>query len=298
MGRLFNLLCLVFIVISASALADTKNILVEIGGVRIYVQAPIGFHEISTLSPETRKLAETMTPPKNRLLAVFVSEDDLGRIMKGEAPQFERYMFLQVFRELENSNISTAQFQQLVAQVKEQQNTLQSKLKKDVATLVEGAAEKMSKEYELSLKIKMGEQVPLGVFYEKHNAVGFSSLGKYQVETEGEKLDHVVASGTSFILTRSKILYAYVYGAYKGQSDLNWVRSKSKEWANSLLSLNKTSKALSGHSYGSTSAPGIDWERVIDKAIVGAFAGGLIALFIGGFQGVKRLFKKREDDAE
>ena len=88
MGRLFNLLCLVFIVISASALADTKNILVEIGGVRIDVQAPIRFHEISTLSPETRKLAETMTPSKNRLLAVFVSEDDLGRIMKGEAPQF------------------------------------------------------------------------------------------------------------------------------------------------------------------------------------------------------------------
>ena len=298
MERLFHFMCLVLVVISASALADTMSLQVEIGGVRIDVQAPKGFHEISSLSPETRKLAETMTPPNNRLLAVFVSEEDLGRIMKGDPPMLERYMFLQTFRGLENSNVSNAKFQKIVSQVKEQQSMLLSKLKKDVATLVEGAAEKMSKEYELSLKIKMREQVPLGVFYEKHNAVGFSSLGKYQVETEGEKLDHVVASGTSFILTRSKILYAYVYGAYKGQSDLDWVRSKSKEWANSLLSLNKTSKALSGHSYGSTSAPGIDWERVIDKAIVGAFAGGLIALFIGGFQGVKRLFKKREDDAE
>ena len=66
--------------------------------------APAGFHEISQLSPANQKLAETMTPPKNRLLAVFVSEEsDLERITKEDIPELPRYMLLQVYRQLESS---------------------------------------------------------------------------------------------------------------------------------------------------------------------------------------------------
>ena len=135
MKRYFQSLCLLLFLISNSVTADTKNIQVDIGGVKIDAQAPNGFHEVSSLSPETRKLAETMTPPNNRLLAVFVSEEDLGRIMKGKAPEFGRYMFLQTLRKLENRNISNRQFQQLAILIKEQQNTLLNQVKEKVGVL-------------------------------------------------------------------------------------------------------------------------------------------------------------------
>lgn len=292
MKRYLQLFCLLLLLTANPVTADTKNIKVDIGGVKIDVQAPNGFHEISSLSPETRKLAETMTPPNNRLLAVFVSEEDLGRIMKGETPEFGRYMFLQVFWKLENTNISNRQFQQLATQLKEQQNTLLNKVKDKVGVLVEGAAEKISKEYELSLKMKIGEQVPLGIFFEQSNAVGFAILAKYKVEAEGEKLDYVVAGGTSYLLARGKLLYAYVYSTYETQDDVNWVRSKSKEWVDSLLTSNNTS--ISGSAYKSLSTSGIDWDRVVSKGTGGAIAGGLIVLLIGLFQGAKRLFKKTQ----
>ena len=276
MKQIFMILFYWLMLLGSIANAETQNIQIEVGGVKIDVQAPIGFHEISSLSPETRNLAETMTPPSNRLLAIFVSEDDLGRIMKGEVPKFGRYMLLQVFRELENTNISNGQFRQLVAQIKAQQNTL-------------------PKEYELSQKMKIGEHVPLGVFFEQSNAIGFASLVKYQAEAEGEKLDYVVAGGTSFIRVKQKVLYAYVYGTYENQDDLNWVRSKSREWVNSLLTFNNTSTTSSGSTYRSSSSSEIG-DKLISKGISGAIGGILIALLIGVFQGAKRLFKKRKDD--
>lgn len=255
MKQYFQSLCLLLFLNSNSVTADTKNIQLDIGGVTIDVQAPNGFHEISSLSPETRQLVKTMMPPDNRLLGVFVSEEDLGRIMKAEAPELSRYMSLQVFRKLENTTLSNRQFQQLANQLKEEQNTLLNKAKDKAGLLVEGAAENISKEYEISLEMRLGELVPLGMFFEQSNAVGFASLAKMEVEVEGEKFDEVVAGGMSFLLARGKLLYAYVYSTYETQDDVNWVRTKSKEWVNSILTRNNTSTQSSGSTYGSTADP-------------------------------------------
>ncbi len=295
MRPIISSLCILIILIGNNANAYTQHLQVDVGGVKINVQAPVGFHEISELSPDTRKLAETMTPRNNRLLAVFVSEEDLGRIMKGDAPMLERYMFLQVLRKLENSKISNAQFQQVVSRVKEQQNLMHSKMKEIVSTFLESASEKISTEYERSLEMKIGEPVPLGVFIEKPNAIGFASMVKYQLEEEGEKLDHVVVGGSSIILARGKMLYAYVYSTYKDREDLNWVRLKSKEWVNSLL-MSEIMSTTTGGSYDNTWASGIDWEQVISKAIGGGMAGGILVLIIGVFRGAQRLFIKKRND--
>ena len=240
MKRFVSIICLLLASVSTSVGADTKNIRVDVGGVIIDVQAPVGFHEISSLSSETRERAEIFVVPGNRLLAVFVSEGDLGRIMIGEAPEFKQYMMLQVFRKLEYQRISNAQFEQLVAKTTGQQNTLLSKVEDKVDTVLEGAADRLSEEYEISLKMTVGEVVPLGVFFEQTNAMGFASLAKYQIATEGENLDHVIAGSTSFLLARDKVLFAYVYSRYESQENIDWVRSKSKEWVNSLLKSNKT----------------------------------------------------------
>ncbi|MCY4390060.1 MAG: hypothetical protein OXC18_23425 [Desulfurellaceae bacterium] len=281
---------LLFLLTTNPAIADTKNVEVDIGGVKIDVKAPNGFYEISSLSSETRKIAETMTPPTNRLLAVFVSEEDLGRIVKGESPIFERYIFLQVFRRLEATTISNTDFQKLITHFKGQQNILFDENKDMVDSLLEGATKKMSKEYDFSLKMKLGENISLGIFLEQPNAFGAVNLVKYRVNAEGKELDSIVAGGISYVLTRGKLLYAYVYSVYETQDDVDWVRAKSKEWVNSLLASNETSTSDSAQS--SSPITGIDWERIVSKGIVGAVVGGLLALIIGLFRRMKSSFKR------
>ena len=61
--------------------------------------------------------------------------------------------------------------------------------KDEVALFLEGAADNLSREYEISLSMKMGEWVPLGVFLERSDAVGLAYLVKAQVSSEGEKVD-------------------------------------------------------------------------------------------------------------
>src|SRR5687767_8310783 len=100
----------------AAAPALSAQTEVTVGGSPIRIPSPPGFHEVSELSPATRRLAETMTVPGNRLLAVFVSEADLGRLMAGDPAKFERYMMVQAPRD--ERPFSDSEFADLVGTVK------------------------------------------------------------------------------------------------------------------------------------------------------------------------------------
>lgn len=284
--RAFSLLLTLY---AYQALAGTQSVTIDVGGTQIYVPAPNSFHEVSQLSPETRKLAETMTPPDNRLLAVFVSEADLGRIMKGESPQLYRYMYLQVFRELEKSGLTAAEFQQLGNQVKQQQETLLEKVRSRVGSLVDSASAKLSKERNIPLKIQFGEQAPLGVFLNNSDAIGFASLARVRVSANGKQVDDVIASGVSFIRVKGKLLFAYVYGKYDDQQDVEWVRTTSINWLAHLSSSNASQATTQTTQYSASTISNIDWDRVFLKGIGGALMGGLVGLAWG----VSRFLRKR-----
>ncbi len=212
---------------------------VKIGNVHINVPAPNGFYEVSSLSPETRKMAESFTPPQNRLLGIFVSEKDLGSIKKDGLPEFNRYMMLQVNRALEGKKLSKGQFEKLTATVKTQHDELYSQVKDKIDSMLEGAASDLSKDFDLSFKMKLGQQIPMGVFQEKADALSLANLGKYSGEIEGIKFDYLSAGGMSLVLTRNKILFAYVFSNFEIGDDINWVKSISIDWTDSIKRANK-----------------------------------------------------------
>ena len=286
---------LLMVVVSHEATAGTQSVTVDVGGQGLYLPAPAGFHEISLLSPETRKLAETLTPPSNRLLAVFVSESDLGRIMKGESPELQRYMFMQAYRQLEKSDISGAQFSKLVAQVKQQQYTLLEKSKDQVDSVIDRASGKISKDYGISLKVNIGEPVPLGVFMEKSDAVGFAMLAKCHGAAEGQQVDLLMAGGTSLVRVNGKILYAYVYSRYETQKDLDWVRATSSSWADQLLTAQVAQGTSTGAEHRSTSASGFGWDEVVEKAIGAGIVGGIAGLIIGAIKVTMMFLRKKQE---
>ena len=68
---------------------------VTVGDEKISIPSPSGFSEINAISPETVRLFEDMCPPSNRLLAVFLSQGDVGKPIQGETPVFGSYMMVQ-----------------------------------------------------------------------------------------------------------------------------------------------------------------------------------------------------------
>lgn len=232
------IIVLYFFLTTNTLFATTKSLEINIDGQEIKIQAPVGFYEISSLSPETRRIVETLTPPTNRLLAVFVSEEDLGRILKGESPVLNRTVLLQVNRELENIKFTNELFLQLVNLIKKQQNTLLSETKSKVNSVLDNAGKTFSKKFDVQLKIEVGEQVPLGIFNDKPKVLAFASLSKYEIKVEDEKVDLVRVIGSSLILLKGRMFYAYINSDYKTKNDVNWIKSKSKKWADSLLRSN------------------------------------------------------------
>jgi hypothetical protein len=260
------------------AIAGTQGVTVDVGGEAVYIPAPTGFHEVSQLSPETRKFAEMVTPPKNRLLAVFVSEGDLGQIMKGEDPVLDRYILMQCYRQLENSRITGAEFSKLAGQVRQEQYTLLEKDKATRDSRIAQMSKTISKEYGIALNLKIGETAPLGVFMEKTGAIGFAYLAKCQASAEGQQLDHLVAGATSIMRVKGNLMYSHVYSKYATAQDLDWVRTTTSVLADQIQAANIGEGTSAKADYRRT---GFDWNKVITYGIAGAILAGIIALLKG-----------------
>jgi hypothetical protein len=261
-------------------LAATQSTTIELGGKTIHAPAPSGFHEISELSPGTRELAETMTPATNHLLAVFVTEGDRGRILKGESPELSRYMFLQSPKDARPLDVSEAFFQQLAGEYKRQQAKLFESVKAKIGLEIDKA---LGERYGASLRF--GDQVPLGVFLDRPNVVGSAIFSKIQVSAAGSHRDELLVGAFSLMRVRERILFAYVYGRYGSQEDLEWVRSTSTAWVEQILHSNVSQapvwplgarrdvlgQATPGQSIGS---------RLFSVAMQGAVSGGAIGLLL------------------
>jgi hypothetical protein len=210
---------------------------VRLGGTTISLPSPIGFHEISSLSPEYRRLAELNTYKNNRLLAVYFSEDDVGRIMKNEDAKMSRYMLVQTMESAVKKKISQSQFIDFAEGMKSDQYKLWDQYKNKIQPWLENTSENISNEYDfIDYEMKIGEPVPLGVYHDTPEAFSFALLTKYSGSEEGNAFKSVVIGGSTIMLIKKKMLFVYVYANFNDQDDIDWVRSVSKSWIKSIQS--------------------------------------------------------------
>lgn len=217
-----------------TAHADTRSLEVSIGGDRFELNSPDGFHEISGLSPDLRSIMETVTPPINRLLGVFVSERDLGRILNNDDLEFDRYMLLQTNRQLENRKISENDFKQIASIIRDQQNTLLEDYREKIDSLASEASRDLSENLDLSIDLKIGQQYPLGVFHDTPGVISLAHIGKYRMQIQGQGQEYVMVFSTTLMVVNQRLLYLYVYSEFEDQSDIDWVRSTTIAWIDSI----------------------------------------------------------------
>ncbi len=220
------------------ALAGTQSVTVSVGGESILIPAPPGFHEISQLSPETRKDFEKAVPPENRLLAAFVSEDDLGRIMKGELLNARRYLMVEAHRELEHMTMTGSDFADMVAAVRRKKGAVSEETKTRVQRLTDQRTREVFGSDASAVQITAGEEVPLGVFVDKSDVIGYATISKSQVVVNGVKQDLVTTMGVCFVKVRSKYLYVVVTSRYDEPKDLEWLRATSSQWPDQIVAAN------------------------------------------------------------
>lgn len=222
--------------------AGTTNI--TVGGTKLAIPVPDGFQEISQISPQMWELMETGTIENNRLLGVFITNEDVNKILSGDDPSMERVLMLQTYRATENLNVSLSDFQKITASVKNDHKKLFSSDIKDPQAdrAFDKLIEKVTKEYDMSINISNGVFKTEGIMYEIPAAIGLMGIEKYVSEVDGIQEEVISINAVNYILAHNKIFYAYVVKSFKNKDDLIWTKNISTNWSKSIITSKITNR--------------------------------------------------------
>lgn len=271
------LVTILLIFITASANAETF----DIGGKDLVIPSPQGYSRVTQEMNAVYRLSLQMADLKNDQLAYYISDSDTPMALNGEIPTLERTFLLKVNKQLKNMVVGSKDFAELKNMTKRQNKELFESVKSQVPGLMKDTSEGISKEFNVDFAMQISQMIPFDPHYEADNALSYSMYINYGVTTEGTKEESIVSATATYVNVAWKVLFLYCYGP---KDDLEWTRSASKKWAEQVMNINAQPPAKS------SGGRGLDWNKVIEKGIVGAVSGGLIALIIG----VLSIFRKKK----
>jgi hypothetical protein len=272
-----TLATILLIFIAGSAYAETFSI----GGKELVIPTPQGFSRVTQEMDAVYRMSLQIIDPENDQLAYYISDSDIPTAMSGELPSLERTFLLKVNKQLKNMVVGSKDFIELKNTVKRQNKEIFESVKSQIPGLMKGASEGISEEFDVNFALQISQMIPLEPHYETDNALAYSMYINYGVSAEGTKEELIVSATATIVNISGKVLFLYCYGP---QGELEWTRSASKSWAEDVMGSNTQPPA---HSSGGR---GMDWNKVVEKGIVGAITGGLIALIFG----VLSIFKKKK----
>lgn len=246
----------------------------------ITVPAPKGFVPITDDMTAVKRIVESMADPVNDTLAYYISESEVPTAMAGDVPSLERTFILKVNKQLRSMTMGKNDFSQLKEMAVNQNQQILEEVKSQMPEHMKNMSQGFSREFDVDFALNLSQMIPLEPHYQSENALAYSMYINYGVTANNESEDVIVAATATFLNTSGVVLFLY---SYASQDDLEWTRNASKDWAESVISSNSQPPAKSP-------GRGIDWDKVMEKGLVGAVVGGLFALLAGAAS----LFKRKK----
>jgi len=251
----------------------------SIGGKNIVIPSPQGFSRVTQDMDAVYRLSLQMADPKNDQLSFYISNSDIPTAIAGELPPLERYFILKVNKQIKNMVVGSKDFAELKNMTKLQNKEIFESVKSQIPGIMKGTSEGISKEFDIDFALQISQTIPLEPHYEADNAMAYSMYINYGISAEGTKEESIVSATATFVKVSDKVLFLYCYGL---QDELEWTRDASKLWVEQIMNSNTQPPARSSGGHG------MDWNKVIEKGVVGAITGGLIALIFGVLSSLKK----------
>lgn len=249
---------------------------IEVGDRPINLPLPDGFVE---LTPAMSPYYETMRAyigPDNLRYATLIPANDADALLRGEDVEFERYFNVESEKGISATSISSAQFSDFRSILRSQLDDIYSNVDEKVQELVSKGNRKLNDEFNADLAVELGGLVPLPVHLDTDDAMANSMFITVGGTVDGEDIGaDVLAATTLFLHVKDKLIFLYIYGQ---ESELEWTREAAEKWATDILAANPLSAAEQVAVDRPTSL-GIDWNQVLEKALIGALVGGAAGLF-------------------
>ena len=167
------------------------------------------------------------------LVAVTELFTDFLPQVKNPVTGMDRYMVVEVSRRLDkkNTDITTANFEQIVASTKQQIGDA-SQLNSTAQATAEEVIGKL-RAIQNSKDISIEKPIPVGTILQTPDAYGFLMI--QPVSSGGTAVRTLAAS--ILIRVRNRMIFAYVYGS-DDESSLKWIQATAEEWSHEILAAN------------------------------------------------------------
>jgi len=203
----------------------------NVGRTLLQLPVPPGFVDAARPLPQMGVVGERMTPPSNRLLGMFIAEQDLARAQGGQVPEMARYFMAQTLRQAEDKGFTEAEFQAVRQLLRQQYQTLLMQIAPAAQGHLDQAAREIGRDAGVDASsLKMGELKGLEIFVDTATAISLLAATKYAVQTDKETQEIPMAMGITTATLRGKLVYFYAYAVYRGPADLDWVREVTRAW--------------------------------------------------------------------
>jgi hypothetical protein len=220
---------------TGAARAAEETYPVSIGRALVTLPIPPGYVEPSRTVPPIRNLGERMTPPSNRLLAVFVSEQDESAARGGQQPGMERYFMAQTLRQTEDAPLTEQEFDQVKTMLRQQYQTLLTSVTSQAQGHIDNALRDIGQE---SGRMKIGEFKGLEVTDERAFSISLLAMTKLALQQGERTLEVPLAMSITTARVKDKLVYFYADSLLRGPEDLDWLRTVTRDWLPRLLAAN------------------------------------------------------------
>ncbi|MCS5423193.1 MULTISPECIES: hypothetical protein [Psychrilyobacter] len=236
MKKLFScLIVLMFIMACTTHVAVKRTTDIQsfkVGGVEILIPSPtIGMKEVGY---EHRERMEAFMPlVANRLVAMFMTHEDLLRLEKGNLFTVSEDAQVMVLRRGEFINVSESDFKAITDVINDPlfENKLES--------LIDEIEEDFNRQMKLldldEFTLKIGQPIHLGQFFSKKNAYGDGTLMTSTVNGDVSQ----IIQGAALVRVNNKIIYIYFSDEYKNINTIKKVRTILEKWADDILKVNE-----------------------------------------------------------
>ncbi|HEY2860603.1 MAG TPA: hypothetical protein VGJ21_19445 [Terracidiphilus sp.] len=196
------------------------------------IAIPVISSEFVETGPDYRVLLEPLAPTSNRLVAAFVTPDDLKKLLTSASTNLTRYALVEVPRRAEFTDVTPELFKQvdesfgaqLGAQTEATTKDSQDELNRRLKALGGG-----------STSITLDKPLMLGTLFAKPDAGGYGEILPLAVNGATIKM----AAGVTILRVRQRILFIYLYAPYKDETSVDWIRATGEKWVDAILAANK-----------------------------------------------------------
>jgi hypothetical protein len=231
-GLLFALL----LAFAAPALAQEGK-RVFMGGQDIVLPQMAGMKEVYGVNEQFDGLVRQFVPPENRLLAVYLTEEDAAGMQSGAAG-LKRYILVQTTKN-DITFDSEKDFDIIRDEIAKGAGTTTTGSDAAVQKHLDEASGYINDTFHRRTKLQIGETRGLGAFMNYEGAFGVAMIANVGVAgPEGREEDLGIVTSVSAMNTKGKMLFVNAYSHYNGDADADFVRDTAKDYAKALFAAN------------------------------------------------------------